>query len=477
MKSSTFTYRLNQRYLAVFDPLYIRPLYLEIPTHSGLEDMAPINKRDTILLLNQMGLPSSSFDSVFSSCHLFRYTQEERQQLLAELIQEEKGFFKAMFLMVDGSCNLSCTYCFTGSNVLGNKWSGMKLVREKADKAVDFFIRNMRQDSPNILVFYGGEPLLNWPLVEHLAEHVYNLNCYGKGPGLLSCRLVTNGILLDDGKIRKIGSLGVTVVLSLGDAAIVNGRMSFADSKWEYSNLQSTINILQQRHVDTILSVLLTPTNIDSLQGLVAWLEGVNLPFMLNVVKDTANFQTSIEFKQQASKSIIEAYAHTLRGGLVDNRLHEILSCIRQARPYLQDCYAQGAQQIVVRPDATLGMCQGFINEDRFFKPITVETAEIEGPGSLRTKEWQDRSILGMMPCQRCEAQGVCGGGCPQQAALRARNLHDLDIRYCMQARNLIKWLLQQVLSNNELCDSFKLPKPFVVRQSGNIVHRSVNSL
>ncbi len=75
-------------------------------------------------------------------------------------------------LIVSNYCNFNCKYCFLDEehklrdNSIYNAPSNMKL--EVAQKSIDRMINNIKINGNSVLSieFFGGEPLMNWPLIK-----------------------------------------------------------------------------------------------------------------------------------------------------------------------------------------------------------------------------------------------------------------------------------------------------------------------
>ena len=76
---------------------------------------------------------------------------------------------KAMCLNIAHDCNLRCKYCFASTGDFGE---GRKLMSyETGKKAVDFLLQNSGDRVNLEMDFFGGEPLMNFPVVKRLVEY------------------------------------------------------------------------------------------------------------------------------------------------------------------------------------------------------------------------------------------------------------------------------------------------------------------
>ncbi len=128
---------------------------------------------------------------------------------------------KALCLHVAHDCNLACRYCFAGEGEYHGRRSLMSF--EVGKKALDFLIANSGNRRHLEVDFFGGEPLMNWPVVKQLVE-------YGRSrekPCGKEFRftLTTNGVLLSDEIMEFCNREMSNVVLSLDGRKEVNDRM------------------------------------------------------------------------------------------------------------------------------------------------------------------------------------------------------------------------------------------------------------
>jgi uncharacterized protein len=105
-------------------------------------------------------------------------------------------------LMVTHACNLRCSYCFgcpspndlpASRHLYGSKTPGMSL--ETAQRGVEFLIAQSGSVRDLGLIFFGGEPLLAFPLVREITRYARRREAETGKRFHLS--LSTNGLLLN----------------------------------------------------------------------------------------------------------------------------------------------------------------------------------------------------------------------------------------------------------------------------------------
>jgi len=105
-------------------------------------------------------------------------------------------------------CNFACDYCFQGDHGDYNKFAD-KMSIETAAKVATWIEREMDRLRPETLVitFFGGEPLLNLPVMYLLAERLWN-SARARNVRLLSS-IITNGLLLTEEIVERLVPFGL----------------------------------------------------------------------------------------------------------------------------------------------------------------------------------------------------------------------------------------------------------------------------
>ncbi|MCL1805838.1 MAG: thioether cross-link-forming SCIFF peptide maturase, partial [Clostridiales bacterium] len=128
---------------------------------------------------------------------------------------------KALCLHVAHDCNLRCRYCFAGAGAFGGDRSLMPL--DTGKKALDFLFDASGSREHVEVDYFGGEPLLNFPVVKELI--LYGEEESRRRGKVLKQTLTTNGVLLQGDVLDFLDRHEVALVLSLDGRREVNDRM------------------------------------------------------------------------------------------------------------------------------------------------------------------------------------------------------------------------------------------------------------
>ena len=103
---------------------------------------------------------------------------------------------KNVLIQVNSDCNLNCPYCYSKNN--------FKVDKEKIKQSIKSISDFCGMQN---ITFTGGEPLLEYDFLIELLEVLRELN--------VRKIILTNGLLLDGEKIRKLRELGADIKVSL----------------------------------------------------------------------------------------------------------------------------------------------------------------------------------------------------------------------------------------------------------------------
>ena len=82
---------------------------------------------------------------------------------------DDGGIVKALCLHVAHDCNLRCGYCFASTGDFAGARSLMPFEVGKA--ALDFLIEHSQNRRHLEVDFFGGEPMMNFPVVRRIVEY------------------------------------------------------------------------------------------------------------------------------------------------------------------------------------------------------------------------------------------------------------------------------------------------------------------
>jgi uncharacterized protein len=153
-------------------------------------------ERDTIEQLVEQGF-------------VVRDRQTERDELQAFFREVREGTDTLKITVLTTlQCNFACDYCIQGDHGDYNK-TAAKMSLEMAARVASWAEGRMEAIAPRrlVLTFFGGEPLLNMPVLYYLAERLHG-SCSARGVEIL-INIITNGLLLTREMVERLNPLGL----------------------------------------------------------------------------------------------------------------------------------------------------------------------------------------------------------------------------------------------------------------------------
>jgi uncharacterized protein len=337
------------------------------------------------------------------------------QNITPDQLYPDQPRIKSMCLHICHDCNLRCTYCFAGTGDFGTGHRSMMDV-ETGRRAIDFLIESSGPRRNLDIDFFGGEPLLNWPVVVELVDY-----CERRGREMgktLRLTLTTNGMLLDQAKNDFINEHFKNVVLSLDGRPDVHDRMRpDAGGKGSYDRVAGHFHDFIETRGDReyYLRGTFTRQNLDFTED-VKHLATIGKQLSMEPV--VAPPGSGYEIRPEdlpAIEAEYERLALAIRGakaqGQPFNFFHFMLDLTGGPCAFkrIKGC-GVGIEYCAVTPDGDIYPCHQFAGEASFKmgnvheQPVQIDP-QVQNP-------FFSLLVPDKAECQKCWAKYFCSGGC-----------------------------------------------------------------
>lgn len=323
---------------------------------------------------------------------------------------------RSVELHVSHACNLGCSYCFAGKGDYGT--SPMLMEEGVAFKAIDYLVSQSNPEEALTIVFFGGEPLLNkpliWKTVDYIATHHPNRK--------FSYSITTNGTLLDEQTVEEFKTHGFSVLVSM------DGTGSKHDQSRPYKNGKGSFDDIKEG-VERFSEVLpfgvratLTKGNCDLISDMETFRE---MGFRRVYFSPVSTFDTSLAIDKPSmdglrkqlellSEEYYEAFrADGKRSGTkpVFRGLEQFLIVVKNRCLSKVGCGA-GRRFVSVTPDGDYYPCHRFVGMTHYKMGSVFDGIDQQ----LYSENWKDY-VSKRDDCSSCWIQNICGGGCSWEAA------------------------------------------------------------
>lgn len=147
-----------------------------------------------------------------------------------------------MALFLTQTCNMRCVYCYGKGGEYGER--GM-MSRETATAAVDWLLANSLDAKKVYIGFFGGEPLMNFPLIPWVVA--YAKEQAKARDKEVKFNMTTNGSLLSNKIITYIKQEKIDTLVSFdGPAAIQDRQRPFKNGRGSYNRVYANVRKLRR---------------------------------------------------------------------------------------------------------------------------------------------------------------------------------------------------------------------------------------
>ena len=444
LSSFCHTFRREEE-IALFHTLRIQTSFLKITDEDTF--LQAIINRDTISVLT-LSDDQRLFAEQLLDLGILVSDINKDKQLLEDIREDNLGYpdISILYLLLTDQCNLACKYCFIeGAIPSGYKFSVMEKSTAKA--AVDLFSKQIRKcDNPEYkpsVIFYGGEPTVNWKTLESTVLYIRGKIEAGDLPENTEISIITNGTLLGTKRIHFLRDNNVGISISLDGPGMNNDSRIFTGGKKSFDKVMETYNSIKEERIPVSISCTITPQNVDNLKEIAHWLVEIGVISVgFNILMDVPGKPLVDEgLVYRAVDGITESYKLFREHGIYEDRMGRKIDAFTNQRIYPFDCGGYGGQ-MVIAPDGQIGICHAYLGERKYFTANVCSESDFEPSKDPGFIEWSKRSPLNMEQCYSCPVLGICGGGCAKNAEMRHGTIWGLDDRFCIHAKHTLEWMI-----------------------------------
>jgi len=378
-----------------------------------------------------------------------------------ELRHERERDISSLWLNISHICNMHCIYCFAGCGDYGKKKS---LMEEKtAKEAVDFLFDSRKKGAKNRIVFFGGEPLLNFPVLKECV--IYAEKKSRENGSKVSFYLITNGTLFNPEIISFVSEHKIGVQFSLdGPADVHDVLRKYTNGTGTYDTVYNNILLLAKEGSNPV-AVRATITHYNcEISKIYQLLHRMGLG-NIGITPVQAGEDDDFSLKPEDITKIKEEYnsiAGAILQSIKSNAQDIDLNCFspyflqllrkRKTRYYCGSSF----NFLTVTPDGRIYPCHRMISQGDYDMGSLSDGVII--PDSL--KNFGALSVDDKLICSKCWAKYLCGGGCSASALYTSGQIETPDNTFCEINKAIIENALKIFYYLNVHFDTAGMEKP-----------------
>lgn len=337
-----------------------------------------------------------------------------------------------LVLHVTESCNLMCRYCYHEPGQAKPR-AARSMDVDTARAAVDFLFEQSGSLEDLVLVFFGGEPLLNFRLISRTVDYA-NDKAAASGKKI-DYAMTTNGTLLTD---RHIGFLldnriGTTISMDGHEAAHDRFRR-FPDGSPSYrAILPGLQKLLGKKERKPVVARVTLARDVGDLSASLFHL--LDLGFSEVGFAPVTTGEKPFQLTGSGMSDLLDQFRDMsetfVRMALEDRflgftNLVDLLVNLHEGEVRVYPCGA-GLGMFSVAPGGDLFLCQRLTHE------ASARMGDVfKGFDPQKVSEFRrDAGLVNKSDCKGCWAASICSGGCYHEAMIRQGNLLSPNLHYC----------------------------------------------
>jgi uncharacterized protein len=362
------------------------------------------------------------------------HSREADRQALDDYLIEVKNDTHELnvTLLTTLQCNFACDYCYQGDHGDYNKFAE-KMTLETAGRVASWIEGELDRIQPATfsMTFFGGEPLLNLPVMYELSERLWQATQARGVRQTLS--VITNGLLLTPEVVDRLlpyGLRGVKITLD-GDRDTHNRMRPLRGGQGTFDRIIENVRQVSER-VKIAIGGNFDESSVDSYPALLDFLK--EQEFADQLVK--VNFKPVVRTEPAKPKGVLPlipvgAGGKPLNGTCMTSAgagggstcdscafLDDKMAFLREETKrhgfptpdgvHNGPCHVHHKNAHTIGPDGSLYGCPGFTGEN------ALSTGHIDGR-SESWREWNRERFDRLDPwkdCGDCAFIPVCAGGC-----------------------------------------------------------------
>jgi len=356
---------------------------------------------------------------------------------------EGGGLINKLRLNVSNSCNMSCDYCYVDQSTNGRmQWP-------TAQKALDSFFDLQRRHGHgySFIRFFGGEPLLNWPLIERILAYVETTK---KGINV-DYILNTNGTIVTQEMSEKLASRKVKVAVSLdGVGAVHDKYRRFGSGRGSFTVIDSNVDILLKFGCNVGIEATLGNHNFDHLKELIDYMAEKGARYNRQILLALQSMcmvsrqgLDTLPLEEKVEK-ILEAITYARKRGINigDGMIHFPFNSFLGKRHSGIYCRAMG-EELCIYPNGDIYPCGA----------LKIKLGNIEDTDGVFRSDAYLRLVQrvsgNILACRGCDIEAFCAGGCAADAMAVKGDIFQ-PTRNCELERAVFRALVREFLSGTE---------------------------
>ena len=322
---------------------------------------------------------------------------------------KNKPFLSKLILLISHGCNLRCSYC----SLHHLNEEKISMTRETACQAIKSIL-NKYEGNVRTIMFFGGEPLLNYQLIQQVVNYTQGY-CDKHNYKVPSFGIQTNGTLISKEIALFLKENSFTITISLDGPPEVNDlQRALYNGSGSHGKIIKGISNLIENDVQFSIEATITRNHLeikDPVKSIFHYLIGLGAQsvHIMPVMGSYGNTELPSEKTEEIAKEFAQIAACSIKSLLTDSpkRLFQPLYVIDNLLyPNKYICYA-GLGTVTIDAKGNIYPCYYLSKDDYYMGNVFDETSSSDSYQKIQNY-LLDRSKNTIYPCKNCWAKNLC---------------------------------------------------------------------
>jgi uncharacterized protein len=357
-------------------------------------------------------------------------------------------------LNVNTACNLACTYCYKED--LDVPSAGKKMSFETARDALEMLLAESPDQPRYNIVFFGGEPLSNLPLLKQVVT--YAEERFRDLDARIDFSLTTNATLLTERTVDYLNEHNIGIAVSMdGPAAYHDRNRITVGGKGTYATVARKVEMLLSRYTARPVGARVTLTrgitDIDSIwDHLFNTLGFAEVGFAPVTSGDIASYNLEPEELVEVFANMKKLGEKYLDAALQDrsigfSNLHQLLTDIHEGTKKALPCGA-GVGMVAIDHEGDVNLCHRFTGSELPRFGDVSSGLDKDGLNHFLNQRMEQKEH----GCNSCRIRNLCAGGCYHESYARYGDPVKPTWHYCDLMRDWVDFgisVYTRILADN----------------------------
>lgn len=353
-------------------------------------------------------------------------------------------------------CNLKCTYCYVRAGE-----EQVELMKpETAFRIIDEYMA-MNPDETSDITMHGGEPLLNWPLVEAIVNYAKPFR------DRVNLSIQTNATLLTEERVKFLKDNEVSIGVSIDGPPQFHDRTRvLQNGKGSFDQVMRGIRLLQKGGYAVSTISVLTSHGIGQTDKIIEFFAFNNILSLSLSPMQRIGRGLDDDASALTGEQIFEGFKKAIDTIIAYNSSDEHPDKIFEGKTaqLARNIFYKTKDFMCMRAPCGAGrnilgfgihgdfyMCDDFINDEEF-KIGNVFSGSIKDQmlHSTVLREKMKRSMKDLARCRDCVWRGLCGGECYSSDHYSGAN-GIKTTEMCIFYRKIIPYLIEMYAENPDM--------------------------